>query len=175
MPNNYPEQFVSLLTAHQSRLYAYVLSLLGDPHLAADVLQETNMVLWRKSETFALGTDFAAWAFHVAYLQVLAGRQRQTRGKMLAGSEALLQQLAAEAERTSAEFEDRLAALETCLQQLPHEHREVLRRKYAGSVSLETLAEQLKLKPNAVGQLLHRLRLKLMSCIAQRLAAEGTP
>ena len=44
-----PFEFVQLLTSNQSRLYAYVLSLLGDRTQAEDVMQETNAVLWRKA------------------------------------------------------------------------------------------------------------------------------
>lgn len=37
---------MQLMTEYQGRLYAYVLSLPGDPDQANDVLQEANLVLW---------------------------------------------------------------------------------------------------------------------------------
>ncbi len=161
-------QFVSLLTSYQSRLYAYVLSLVGDAHLAADVMQETNVVLWRKSGEFVPGTDFAAWAFHVAYLQVMAGRQRQSRNRLLFSDE-LLHQLAEESAACSVDFDARLLALDQCLGQLRPEHQEVIRLKYAHGQALSEIAETAGVKANAVGQLLHRLRLKLLECIRTRL------
>ncbi len=45
-------QFVTLRTSHQGRLFAYVLSLVGDADQARDVMQETNTVLWQKSADF---------------------------------------------------------------------------------------------------------------------------
>ena len=45
MPGKRPEppfEFVQLLTSHQSRLYAYVLSLFGDRTQAEDVMQDTG-------------------------------------------------------------------------------------------------------------------------------------
>ena len=42
------EKFVQRLTANQTRLYGYVYSLLADHSRTADVVQETNLVLWRK-------------------------------------------------------------------------------------------------------------------------------
>ena len=42
------ERFVTSLTDSQDLLYAYILSLFPDVDLARDVLQETNLVLWRK-------------------------------------------------------------------------------------------------------------------------------
>ena len=87
------EAFVQLMTEHQGRLYAYVLSLLGDPDQANDVLQETNLVLWRNAGEFQMGSNFRAWAFRIAHFQVMgpsckwtppptsASRKRRTRGR----------------------------------------------------------------------------------------------
>ena len=53
------DAFVELMTAHQGRLYAYILTLLGDPDQANDVLQEANMVLWRNAAEYRPGVDIA--------------------------------------------------------------------------------------------------------------------
>lgn len=65
-------QFATLLTSHQGRLFAYVLSLVGDADQACDVMQETNAVLWQKSAEFEIGTSFAAWMMKTAFYQVMA-------------------------------------------------------------------------------------------------------
>lgn len=70
---NSPE-FLQLLTSHQSRIYAYILSLVFDRTQADDLLQETNAVLWRKAEEFETGTNFVAWAFQIAYYEVMQQR-----------------------------------------------------------------------------------------------------
>ncbi|MCA9013773.1 MAG: RNA polymerase subunit sigma-70, partial [Planctomycetaceae bacterium] len=77
------ESFVQLLTAHQSVLYAYIRSLLPDIEAVQDVLQETNLVLWRRSEEFEAGTNFVAWACKVAYFQVLAFYRDHKRDSMV--------------------------------------------------------------------------------------------
>ena len=62
MPGKRPEpsfEFVQLLTTHQSRMFAYILSLLGNRTQAEDVMQETNAVLWRKAHEFKLGTNLS--------------------------------------------------------------------------------------------------------------------
>ncbi|NLF07145.1 MAG: RNA polymerase subunit sigma-70, partial [Pirellulaceae bacterium] len=55
------EQFVRDLTDHQSRMYAYIMAVLGDPNAAGDVLQDANVAIWRKADEFVEGTDFWAW------------------------------------------------------------------------------------------------------------------
>ena len=101
MPGRRPEpsfEFVQLLTSHQSRLYAYVLSLLGDRTQAEDVMQETNAVLWRKAHDFKLGTNFGAWMFKVACFQVMAHRRRLTRDRLVFDDD-FLQDVAEDAEQ----------------------------------------------------------------------------
>ena len=49
-PDETSAEFIQLLTSNQSRLFAYTLSMLGDRQQAHDVMQETNMILWRKAD-----------------------------------------------------------------------------------------------------------------------------
>ena len=83
MSINESEQFVELMTNFQGRLYAFILSLMGDPNSANDILQETNIVLWNKSSEFELGTNFKAWSFRIASFQVMAYRQRCMRDRLI--------------------------------------------------------------------------------------------
>lgn len=58
--NRDSDEFVTLLTANQTSLYACVLSLLPDRAAARDVLQDTNLTLWHKAADFEQGTNFLA-------------------------------------------------------------------------------------------------------------------
>ena len=51
----------------QPALYAYVGSLTGGSAGVADVVQETNLLIWEKRDDFESGTNFKAWAFRIAY------------------------------------------------------------------------------------------------------------
>jgi RNA polymerase sigma-70 factor (ECF subfamily) len=162
-----PEAFVRLMTGHQGRLYAYVLSLLGDPDAANDVLQETNVVLWRDSREFRPGTHFQAWAFRVAHFQVMAFRQRRMRDRLVFEDD-LLQALAPAARETDAAFESRQKRLDGCLGKLPGDHRELLRRRYAEPPEpIDSIARERGMTPNAVMQALFRIRQSLMQCVAR--------
>ena len=56
-------RFVQLLTGLQSRLYAYLCTLLVRSDDARDVLQETNVVLWKKAADYDPTRPFEPWAF----------------------------------------------------------------------------------------------------------------
>jgi RNA polymerase sigma-70 factor (ECF subfamily) len=166
------EEFVASLTTHQSRLFGFILSLVGNPHVAADVLQETNLVLWRKKHEFTHGTSFASWAFHVAYVQVMACWQQQSRSRLTL-REDLAKVLAKDAQDAMADLPEQLAAMESCIDRLQPRHRKIVELKYQMGQSHVVIAQQFDTTANAVTQLLHRLRLKLMDCIQKRMKGAG--
>jgi RNA polymerase sigma-70 factor (ECF subfamily) len=159
-------EFVRLMTEHQGRLFAYILSLLGDPDAANDVLQETNIVLWRDSREFRPGSNFKAWAFRVAHFQVMAWRQRQIRDRLVFEDD-MLEVLALAAREADETFEGRQERLLGCLEKLTPPHREMVRRRYSEGSSLESIAKERGMTSNAIMQALFRIRQSLMSCVAR--------
>ena len=83
------ELFVQLLTQYQQRVHLFILSLVPHRADADEILQETNLVLWRKFEEFRPGSDFRAWAFQVAYNKVKAFRERRGRDRLRFGQEVM--------------------------------------------------------------------------------------
>src|SRR5687767_1685246 len=77
------------VTSCQSALYAYGCALLGTSTGAADVLQETNVVLWEKAGEYDHDRPFLPWAYRVAHFQVLAYRKRLSRDKLVFDDELL--------------------------------------------------------------------------------------
>ena len=65
--NSDSEEFVRLLTEAQGPVYGYLMTLIPDRSRARDLLQETNITLWKKAATFEEGTNFNAWACKIAY------------------------------------------------------------------------------------------------------------
>jgi len=117
------EQFVRLLTIHQNGLFAYLVAFLGDLHEASDVLQETNLVLWRKAGEFVEDTDFTAWSRKIAYFQVPAYVRDRKRDRHLFDGD-LLAQLSGRLE--TADEDARRLALRSCLAELPDDQGQSL-------------------------------------------------
>lgn len=88
------QEFVSELTANQSRIRAFLVSMMPGSPDVADVLQETNIVLWKSRGRYKPGTNFLAWASTIARLEVLHYRMeahaRETGKKASTLSVALL-------------------------------------------------------------------------------------
>lgn len=161
--------FSDLLDAHQARLFAYILSLTGNPADARDIRQDCNLVMWRKADQFRPGTNFTAWAFRVAHFQVLSWRQKRRR-ELLVFDDGLLDGMAEAASAVDAMAESRLKALHRCLQLLPERQREVIRRRYLDGEAVQGIAARTGMEANAVSQLLFRARKNLLECIRRHVA-----
>lgn len=157
-------EFIQQLTTHQSRLYAYILSLVFDPDQAEDVLQQTNAVLWQKEADFEIGTNFVAWSFRVAYFQVLAHRKTLYRERLVFDDD-LLHDVAGVASESDATFVHRQRQLRKCMEKLSEPHRELIARRYGSGATIAHVAESIGKSVGAVKQLLFRVRTRLIDCV----------
>ena len=167
-------EFIQLLTTHQSRLYAYALSLLGNRESAQEVMQETNIVMWRKADRFEIGTNFAAWMMKIAYYQVLEYRRKINRQALFVVDEDFLSALAEEVSESTARMEEQQMALQACLARLPERQRDMVRRRYSDGASIKAVAEQIGIAASAVKQTLFRARGKLIDCVRYRMKEQLT-
>lgn len=168
------EEFLSLITASQASVYAYILSLVPSRQQAEDILQETNLVLWRKAGDYAPDTSFLAWACKVAYFNVLSHRRRFCREKLVFCDE-LLDYLAERQAECIEDMERRRQALRQCLEKLPDRQRRTIQSRYAPGASVRKMADEAGLTEGALSQFLYRIRGALLNCIQNRLGTEQQP
>lgn len=158
------ERLAALIADHQRCLYLYICSLVHRTDDATDILQETNLVLWRDSQRSLEATNFRPWAYRIAYHQVLAYRKRRYRDR-LCFDESLVQQLAEEAQAPLEQVDAYQEALRLCSRKLPPRKRQMLAMRYTSALSLQAIAQQLGSSVTAVTQSLRRTRLVLLNCI----------
>ena len=162
------KEFVYLLTDWQNRLFGYLVTLLGNVHDAHDVLQETNLVLWRKMDEFAPDSNFGAWSRKCAYFQALAFLRDRKRDRHLFDDE-LLSQFADEAKDTDCEDGDSMLAMRDCLMRLPAQHRQLINLRYSQNRSIGQLAKDAGKKESAMKMMLMRIRQTLHKCIELKI------
>lgn len=158
---------VGWIAGHQAALHRYILSLLPNSSLADDVLQETNLVLWRKAADYDPTQPFLAWAFGIARYQVMAARRDVGRDRHVFNDQ-LVDMLAdehADDDATRPMHE----ALENCLGRLPHHQRELILARYEPGATVRFLAEARSQTPGALSVLLLRIRKSLEDCIERQL------
>lgn len=163
------EQFLTLFAASQRRLHAYILALVFDPNVAADILQEANIVLWKKFDQFELGTNFFAWAREIARLAVLRHRQSSS-SRIVSLDPNVLEQLASNfAENVQPQASDQATVLNECLSNLRPTDRELILSRYTAGASVAGIADRLNRTANSVSQSLCRIRRSLMECAKRRM------
>ena len=165
------EHFVTRLTENQNRIYGYIFSLLGDHARAADVLQETNLVLWRKLEEFEVARPFLPWAFAIARFQVMAQLRDQKRDRLLLDDQ-LAEKLCEEVATQSEQLEAIQEALRPCLALLTATNRSLVNRKYFKSKSISEIAEEAGRTVGSIKVALVRIRRQLAECVEKRLNSE---
>lgn len=160
------------MIAHQDKLRAFIYSLLPGNSQVHDVVQNTNAVLWQKRGKFKAGTNFTAWAFKIARIQVMHQLDRAKRDGRLVFSEKLIDTIA-EDTRAGDSHDRLLRALEGCIGKLTDHQRSLIRARYTPGESLEKHAEELGRSPGSLRIALHRIRDVLKSCVENTLAGES--
>jgi RNA polymerase sigma-70 factor (ECF subfamily) len=168
------ERFAQLLAKCQRRVFLYALGLVHNAADAEEILQQTNLVLWRKFDQYEPGTEFARWACRIAYYEVLKFRERRARGARLFSSE-FVETLAVESESSMDLWDARREALVRCLKKLTESDRQLVLRRYQENATTRTVAEALGRSIQGARKSLHRIRMALLACIERTLAAEEHP
>jgi len=163
------QAYVAHLVSHQDDLRAFIHSLLPNSPVADDVLQNTNVVLWKKRNRFKEGTNFHAWAFKIARIQVQHQYDRAKRETRLVFSESLLEHIASSA-KTNASRERNLAILEGCMEKLTEKQRQIVNARYTPDKSLEQHAENTGATAGSLRISLYRIRAILRQCVENGLA-----
>ena len=159
--------FDELLSSVQPRIYSYILKRLADVEAARDVLQETNIVIWRKAEDFEPGSKFLAWACTIARFQVLSYLQKKKRDVLVFDNEMTMESGAAEDPEDT-----RFEVLQTCMRRLSQEHQNLLQIRYSKEKSVQQIANEQGKTANAISKILHRCRMSILECMQSKLSKQ---
>ncbi|MBK1881453.1 sigma-70 family RNA polymerase sigma factor [Luteolibacter pohnpeiensis] len=168
--------FIKLLTDHQPVICSFVISLLPGAPGVDDVIQETNVVLWKKRDQFELGTNFRAWALTIARFQVMAHLRDLRQRRWVTLDEDVAQLLAEELiDQPDPEFtERRFAALSNCLLKLRPEDRDLLMQRYWRRIGLQDFATSRQRSLSGLKVQLFRLRAALKRCVENQMSSDPT-
>jgi RNA polymerase sigma-70 factor (ECF subfamily) len=156
------ELFQQLISDHQRKIFLFAFVLLQNEADAKDVLEETNLALWRKCYEYRQGSDFWRWARHIAFCEVLKCRQKKSQSQRLFTDE-FIKVLATELGKSWNDLDARREVLRSCLQEMNDEDRGLLMRRYKPGATTRSVAE---------GEALHRIRKTLLEDINRTVARE---
>jgi len=134
---------------------------------AEDLAQEAFLVAFSKLSTYEIGTNFRAWLLSIAKFQFNNHWKKINRraNAMERFRNDIANALQPEMQKVSNELkQDSVRRLLNCISKLPGRSRHLIRAGLDG-VRMESLTEELNLKPNAIYQLRHRAHLALRKCM----------
>jgi RNA polymerase sigma-70 factor, ECF subfamily len=165
------EQFVQLVTQYQQRVHLFILSLVPNRADADEILQETNLVLWRKFDEFRPGSDFRAWAFQVAFHKIKSFQDRHGRQRLRFG-ESVMERLASVATAVPDRAPAAMEALDDCKEQLSPQDRDLIERRYQPGATVASVAAEVERSVAAVYKAVVRIRRALYDCIQLAIRRE---
>ena len=165
--------FARVFAQNDRWLYAYLMTLLGNPGHAEEVFQETCVVLWREYESFDVSTNFKRWAGVVALNQVRKFRRNFRKNEVWL-SDGVLDRVAEEAVEQADDLESRRRALHDCMEKLSPSDRDLVRVCYSDTkTTIKDAAAALGRSSNTAYKAMGRIRRALHDCITRHLTAEG--
>lgn len=167
-PSGDGEAFVGLITQNQRSILGFLITLVPSAADAEDILQRTNLVLWRKRDQFEPGTNFKAWAFAIARWEALAFLKHSKKQGWLIFNDELAAKVA---ERMASVPDSQVHAmpdsLQHCLSKLSEAHRQLILERYSSGLSLRECSEKFDRSERGLKVTLHRLRITLRRCISK--------
>ncbi len=161
--------FMRLFMRHERELRIFARSLLPNWPAVDDVLQEASVVMWNKLHLLEAEADFPAWARVIVRYEALRARRNAARDRLVL-SEETLELLANEATAMNGEeLQQERKALNSCLQELKSEHRELVFTASLRDGGIKELAEASNRTANSLYKLVGRLRSTLRECMERKL------
>lgn len=159
-------------------LLVYLRSLIRDEATIDDLFQETLVVAWRRLDECDLDRPFGPWLRGIASRLVMANYRRQKVAPVLL-QEAVLNVIDRHFENINLlagnTWEDKVAALHVCIDELPEKQKLVIVGKYFNDVSLASLAEHLNMSLEACKKRVQRGRIMLAKCLKNKGVFSAEP
>lgn len=149
--------FRILYEEYADLIFRFALSIVRQPHLAEDVLQETMIVIWKRAKTFKGNSKLSTWILGIARNLAFSALRKERRGERVS-EEKTMHDPAKQAELS--------VHVERALGKLSDAHREVVHLVYYEEMTLREAAEILGIPEGTVKSRMHNARKMLAEELA---------
>ena len=171
-------RLASLWMQAQPVVGAFIHGMVADRHDVEDLVQRVAETCARKFGEFDVQGDprsFRSWALTIARFETLQYyREHYRKQKRTVGFNLeVLEMIAAEFEHREDVPDDRLGALQSCLEGVAERDRQLIEMRYYRGLQADDIADRLGLSSGAVRVALFRTRQALAKCIRRKLTVGG--
>jgi len=158
------DDFLDLLMQNQTRIYAFILSLVRNYEDADDILQNTAKTIWQKYEDSRPINNFVSWGIQIAYYKILEYRKKKTKSGIQYDNQLFetILPIVKEQQRYSDEH---LEKLSNCLKKLKPRAKELIELRYYQDLKPKQISSLLGLSITNVYKIMSRIHGQLLECI----------
>jgi len=163
-------EFVSLITANQRRIYAYIFTLVPNLNDADDIMQETTALMWEQKADFTPGTNFAAWGSRIAYFKVLDYRKKTNKNCRMISNAEQFKKMEEAALKRSNHLDTMISELEECVKKLSKPDRQLIYLRYSLELSVKEISTRFNKSIRSLYLGISRVQGFLLECVERRNA-----
>ncbi len=155
--------FAALVQAHGDEVYTLARRLVGDPHLAADIAQETLIRAWKALPNFRGDAALSTWLHRITVNTAWTQKKRSRRhaAASLDDVSDMAAPFDADHPEMAGEILELRGRLRNALDSLPEAQRQVVVLKDVYDWSHSEIAEAMGISVSATKVRLHRARARL--------------
>ena len=157
-----------LFVRHKTRVFRFLLRVVGDAAAAEDVLNEVFIEVWRHAGQFEARSKVSTWMLAIAHFKAAAWRRRRTSDQLDdTAAESIKDQ--SDDPEIVVQKQGSSVVIRECLQRLSPAHRTILDLIYYHEQSIAEVARIIGVPENTVKTRAYYAR----KCVAQLLAERG--
>lgn len=157
-----------LFARHQTRVFRFVLRLIGNAAVAEEVTNEVFLEVWRNAGKFEGASAAGTWILSIAHHRAVSHLRKRREESWDEDAAGALEDAGDDPE-VAAQKADKGAILRLCLEKLSAEHKAVVDLVYYHELSIGEAAEVLQIPENTVKTRMFYARKRL----AELLKAAG--
>ena len=173
-PQEAHEIFMRLLVRHEPVIRGYLRPLVSRAADVDELMPDVALVAWRKFSELRDPAAFPRWACVIARYEALRFRRDRARDRLVL-DEAVIARLADEGADETTLRARQMAALESCVERLPAERRELLLACYGSDAAIKDDAARTRRTDDGLYQLLRRIRVEVQRCVEVTMNQEAPP
>lgn len=159
--------FEKLYAAYQTRLFRYLLRMVGDTGTAEELTNDTMVAAWKAAGSFKGQSKPSTWLFAIARNKALNAMRGQ-HPVMVEVETAMAVAASSDSPEKSVSRGSLNAVMKQALQELSAEHREVIELTFYQELSYQEIAEIMECPVNTVKTRMFYAKKKLQEVLEQR-------
>lgn len=149
----------ALIKRYESSIYQYGIRMTGNPHDAADLMQDVFIAVFKSLGNYRGDGSFKAWLYRIAHFRCIEFYRRKRPDLGL--DDAPEVECEAATPEHSAFTDATNVQLTSAMQRLPLAQRAIIELKFFGQFTFEEIADQLGISSNTVKSRLYSAISKL--------------